>query len=82
MNYKSCEYYSEEQSDLFDNDPIITVIRCKVHGVKCRCIHNEIWKECLVSQHDAFHRYKYRLKTKISVHAQFREPYDRKEASA
>lgn len=77
-DYKGCEYYSEGQSDLFDNDPNITVVGCKVHGIRTLCIHNEIWKDCLISQCGAFYRYKYRLKTKIAVRAQLHEPYDRK----
>lgn len=80
-DYKTCEYYSEKQDDLFDNNPNVTVVGCKVHGIRALCIHNEIWKDCLMSQHEAFYRYKYRLKNKIAIHAQLRELYDRKELS-
>jgi hypothetical protein len=77
MNYKDCEYYSEKEDDLFDNDPVITVIGCKVYGIKPLCIHDDLWKNCLVSRNEAFYLYRYRSRTKIAMHAQLRTPYDR-----
>jgi hypothetical protein len=76
MNYKDCEYYSEKEDDLFHN-PLITVVTCKMHGIKSLCIHHDIWENCLVSRNEAFYLYKYRLKTKIAMHVQLRTPYDR-----
>jgi hypothetical protein len=77
-DYKTCEKYTEGLSDLFDNDPNITVVGCKVNGIKCLCANRPVWNKCLVSRHDAFYRYKYRLQDRVTVHSQlFHEPYDR-----
>lgn len=79
-DYKNCENYSEELSDLFDYDPNITVVGCKINGIKGLCIHKNCWNTCMVSKHNSFYRYKYRLQDRISIHSQlFHIPYDRRD---
>lgn len=80
-DYKKCKNYSEELSDLFDYDPNITVVGCKINGIKALCIHKKCWSTCMVSKHDSFYRYKYRLQDRVLIHSQlFHIPYDRRNS--
>ena len=71
MNYKECEYYYEEPSDLFEDLPM-TVVGCKKHGIKGLCPHHDLWKDCHMSRDYTgdLWRAKYRLKSKRLLHSQ------------